>query len=63
MRYQNRNITKAMASNIGIRIPFTDEEAKEFNKYIDERCLKKGAYIRKVVLMAIRKEGEASSGK
>lgn len=46
-----------------LRIPFTADELDEFNRFIKEQGFKKGAYIRKVVLTAIRKEGEASSDK
>jgi hypothetical protein len=54
MKNSNGRITKAMASNIGVRISFTADEAEEFNKYVEEHSIHKGKFIRKLVLAAIR---------
>lgn len=56
MQKSNGHITKAMASNVGIRIPFTAEEAEEFNQYVEENSIHKGKFIKKLVLAAMREK-------
>ena len=56
MRESNNNISKAQARNIGIRIPFTQEEAEEFNRYVEEKCINRARFIKTLVLKAIIEE-------
>ena len=56
MQNSNGHISKAQARNIGIRIPFTEEEAEEFNKYVEDKCINRARFIKTLVLKAIREE-------
>lgn len=54
MKNPNEHITKAQASNVGIRIPFSADEAEEFNAFVERNAIHKGKFIRKLVLAAMR---------
>lgn len=54
---------KQSTGSLMIQVPFTAEEREAFDKFVSDRGLKKGAYVRKAVFESMARDREEEIAK